>query len=116
MGEKYQYRALPGSPGSHGETIITNAVLGMRRSDSVVGEPTKAERYTGMITWWLPLVQELKSVKVFLCGEWAITPLDLPDPLDSMPKGIAEGELGSNIDVKCLPHPGGWGRVYESCH
>jgi hypothetical protein len=99
-----------------GKAIITNAVLGMRRSDSAVGPLTEAEHCTGMTKWWLPLALELKPVKVFLCGEWAITPLQLPDESRSTtPKDFAEGQLGSNTEVKHVPHPRGWVRKYEQC-
>jgi hypothetical protein len=52
-----------------GKAIITNAVLGMWQSNSVVGPLSAAEHYTGMTKWWLPLALKLKPVKVFLCGE-----------------------------------------------
>jgi hypothetical protein len=95
-----------------GEAIITNAVLGMRDGDSAVGDLDPGEHYTGMIEWWLPLAQELRPSTVFLCGNWAITRLNLPDGHNSTPKVVAEKRLGSSIEVKHLPHPGSWRRKY----
>jgi hypothetical protein len=94
------------------KAIITNAVLGMRCSGAV-GELTEAEHYNGMTKWWLPLALELKPVKVFLCGAWAITPLQLPNGSHSTPKAFAERQLGSNTELKHLPHPRAWVRRYE---
>lgn len=98
-----------------GKAIITNAVLGMRRSDSAVGELSGDEHHARMIKWWLPLALKLKPVKVFLCGEWAITPLQLQDGSHSTPKAFAEGQPGSNTEVKHVPHPRSWVRRYEQC-